>query len=82
MKTISINISAIVLYIVGAFIISGSSVWMIMTDSSSIPEQKITIASSNLVSVFSIGVGAILTHVDIFNKHKELKRLRNQQTSG
>jgi hypothetical protein len=76
MKGISLNITAIVLYIVGAFIISGSNIWIIV--SSTYPENKITIAASNLVSVFSMGVGAILTQVDIWNKHSELKLFRSE----
>ena len=76
MKGISLNITAIVLYIVGGFIISGSNIWIMI--SNDFPEHKITIAASNLASVFSICVGAVLTQVDIYNKNKELKSLRSQ----
>ena len=77
MQGISLNITAIVLYIVGGFIISGSNIW-IMT-STEFSKHKITIAASNLASVFSIGVGAILTQVDIYNKIQELRLLKSQQ---
>ena len=59
MNGISLNITAIVLYIVGEFIISGSNIWIMVSDD--LPEHTITIAESNLASVFSIGVGAVLT---------------------
>jgi hypothetical protein len=76
MKGISLNITAIVLYAVGGFIISGSNIWiMTSTDFS----ENIAIAASNLASVFSIGVGAVLTQVDIYNKNKELRSLRFQE---
>lgn len=77
MNGISFNITAIVLYVVGGFIISGSNIWIMVSDD--LHEHKITLAASNLASVFSIGVGAVLTQVDIYNKNKELKTLRFQE---
>jgi hypothetical protein len=74
MNRISFNITAIVLYVVGGFIISGSNIWIMISDDLS--EHKITISASNLASVFSIGVGAVLTQVDIYNKNKKLQSLR------
>lgn len=76
MKGISLNITSIVLYVVGSFIISGSNIWVII--SPTFPEHKIALAASNLASIFSIGVGAILTQVDMWNKHKELRVLRSE----
>lgn len=75
MKVISLNITAIVLYFIGAIIISGSNIWMLIVGKS-YPDYITSVVSSNLVSIFSVVVGAILTQVDIWNKNKELKSLK------
>jgi hypothetical protein len=75
MKGLSLNIAAIVLYVVGGFIISGSNIWIMLSDD--LPEHTIIIAASNLASVFSIGIGAVLTQVDIYNKNRKLRIREN-----
>jgi len=73
MKGLSLNITAIVLYIAGSVIISGSNIWIIKNGLD--PRHMVTVASSNLASIFSIGVGAILTQVNLRNKSKRLKEM-------
>jgi hypothetical protein len=76
MKGISLNITAIVLYVVGGVVISGSNIWIMSFNEDH--KHIVTISASNLVSVFSMGVGAILTQVDIYNKNTELRLLKSQ----
>ena len=71
MSNLSLNITSMVLYVVGTSVIVGSNIWILTTDFQ--PEYKVAFASSNIASIFSIGVGAILTQVDL---HRA-KRSRN-----
>ena len=63
-----LNITAIILYITGSIIISVSNVWLITSNSS---ENHVKIASSNLVSIFSMGIGGILNYIYTKNKIKD-----------
>ena len=73
MKGLSLNVAAIVLYIAGSVIISGSNIWIMKNGLD--PGHVITVAASNLASIFSIGVGAVLTQVDLRNKSNHVKEL-------
>jgi len=73
MKGLSLNVAAIVLYIAGSVIISGSNIWIMKNGLD--PGHVITVAASNLASIFSISVGAVLTQVDLRNKSNRVAEL-------
>lgn len=50
MKGLSLNVAAIVLYIAGSVIISGSNIWIIKNGLD--PGHAITVTASNLASIF------------------------------
>jgi hypothetical protein len=68
-----------VLYTCGSVIIAGSNIWIIADGLSS--TNIMPFAASNIVSVFSIGVGAILTQVDLWNKNKHLRSLKSDENN-
>ena len=72
--SVSLNITSIVLYTAGAIVITGSNIWLLISDF--LPEYKVAFASSNIAAIFSIGVGAIFTQADLCKKNRELRTLR------
>jgi len=77
---ISLNTTAIVLYVVGSIIFTGSNIWILSTDNLS-DSNIITITSTNLCATVSMSLGVILSQIEICTQNVKLNRLRvNEQT--
>jgi len=76
MKGLSLNTTAIVLYVSGFFIMTGSNIW-ILTHNIGFNDVN-TISGTNLASVLSMSIGITLTQVDIYRKKREILMLREK----
>lgn len=73
----SLNITSIVLFIVSSIILYGSNIWILIHGS--IPKDKsVTVAATNLVALFSLGVGNVLNQIIIYKKDKQLESVKHQ----
>lgn len=78
MKGVSLNITAVMLIIVGSFINYGSNVWILINGK--LPDhQVVTISASNIAAMFSMSIGVILTQIDIYDKKKLIKIFEGQE---
>lgn len=77
---LSLNVTSMVLFVSSIFIIGGSSIWIFVNNIG--PSNSIAVASTNLVSLFGISVGVILTQIDLNKKNKELYMYRNNDKTS
>ena len=72
MNSVTLNITAIVLLIAGSIVVYGSNIWFLLNGA--LPVVKyVTVSSSNIVGMFSVTVGCILTQINIYNLKQQLE---------
>lgn len=71
MNGISLNITSIMLFLAGSFIIYGSNFWVLTVKSLPV-DDYITISSTNIAAMFAITIGHILSQIHIYNQYKKL----------